>query len=172
MTTKKANAARRDQPKMDKKSMAISWAEMISLFLVLIALGAIYFKVYPKLSSLSGSEIGAAEKSQMDDLAMYINAYMGQIKTSTLPNEFIYPIDIDGSKYVIVVANNCQIDQQGNCERGSQKTKLCLRRLDISSRDYCSAKTINSAFVQDNYQIEGKKLAVRWEGSKLNFYSS
>ncbi len=164
--------------KMNKKAWTISWAEMISLFLLLVFLVTAGPGIYSGFKKMIVKEPDAEAKQQLEKLIEYINADIDNIKKS----EQRYPIDIDGTKYSLV-AKNCETDNEGKCKSRS-KTQLCLKRVDIDARDYCLKRYLDFAIVdpvnpvtvdgKTEIFIRSKNFLIGWEreNNKLGISSS
>lgn len=138
-----------------------------TLLLVMIVLVAFFASGIPgKLIGLLVGKKDSGEQKQLDAMIKHINADIENIKNAGQK----YPIGLDGTKYALV-AKNCNVDNEGKC-KSRPKTKLCLRRVDIDAKDYCSKKSLDFSFNSDFYPIVTKNLLIKWENNRLSLYSS
>lgn len=145
----------------------MSLANLISIILILIFLLAFcQSKSFAGLAKLVIGEKDAKSYDQLENLIKYIDTFIDNIKKAPKT----YPINLDGTKYAIVV-NNCKVDEE-RCIKDAPKTQLCLRRLDIANiEDYCSNNRLDFAFGSDTdsviYAIKSKNIQIKWVDNRV-----
>lgn len=117
-----------------------------SILLVLIVFAA----AFAGIKNLFIKESDAEAKKQVENLIRHINANIDNIKKS----DQIYPIDLDWSKYGISV-------------KDEDKTKLCLERVDIDTKDFCLRKTLKYPVSHVLINPDTKNLLIAWDGEEL-----